>query len=74
MPPPIENNAAQGHFQDLRHVDMGHHDMANDHPLHEHRKHAINNHAEVAQDIPAQGHAAPLAPVCTNLIFPGTCI
>lgn len=74
MPPPIENNAAQGHFQDLRHVDMGHHDMANDHPLHEHRNHAIINHAEVAQDIPAQGHAAPLAPVCTNLIFPGTCI
>jgi hypothetical protein len=75
MPLPVENNAAQGQLQGLQYVDMGHYDMANDHrPLHEYHNHAIDNHANVALDVPVQGHAAPLAPVCTNFIFLDTCI
>jgi hypothetical protein len=76
MPPPVENNAGQGQLQDLQYVDLGHYDMANDHrhgPLHEHRNRAINNYAGVALDA-AQGHAAPLVPVCTDAIFLDTCI
>jgi hypothetical protein len=54
---------------------MGYYDVANDHrPLHEHRNHAINNRAGVALDVPAQGEAVPPAPVCTDLVFPDTCI
>jgi hypothetical protein len=73
---PVENNTEQDQLQDLQYVDMGHYDMANDRghgPLHEHRNHAINNYAGVALDA-AQGHAAPLAPVCTNVIFLDACI
>jgi hypothetical protein len=69
MPPPIENNAAQGQSQDLQFVDVGHYDMGYDHPppqLGEHHDNAINNYAEVAIDVPAQAHAAQPAPVCTD--------
>ena len=75
MPPPIENVAVQGQLQDLRYVDIGYNDMANDYPpLHEHRDHVINNYAGVALDVPAQAHAAPPAPVSTDLTFPHTLI
>ena len=68
MPPPVENIAAQGQLQDLQYVDMGYNDIVNDHPpLHEHLDHAINNYAGVALDVPAQAHAAPPAPVSTDL-------
>jgi hypothetical protein len=73
MPPPVENNAAQGQLQDLQYVDRGYYDMANDHlPLHEHRDHAINNYDAVALDDPAQGRALPPAPVCSDPTFPYT--
>ena len=50
---------------------MGYYDVDNGHPpLHDHRGHAINNHAGVALDVPAQAQAAaPPAPVCTGPAF-----
>lgn len=70
MPPPIENNAAQGQLQGLRYVDMHYYDMANDHlPLHEHRNHTISNYDAVTLDDPAHEQALPPAPVCTDLTF-----
>ncbi|KAH9990838.1 hypothetical protein BJV77DRAFT_1010593 [Russula vinacea] len=71
----IENNAAQGQPQGVLYVDMGYYNMGNDHPtLRECHDNAIDNHANVALDVPVQGHAAPLAPVCTNFVFLDTCI
>lgn len=75
MPLLIENNAAQGQPQGVLYVDMGYYNMGNDHPtLRECHDNAIDNHANVALDVPVQGHAAPLAPVCTNFVFLDTCI
>ena len=53
--------------------------MADDYPglVHEHRDQVIDNYVGVALDFPAQAQAqaqAAPAPVCTDLIFPRTCI
>ena len=70
MPVPVENISAQGQLQDLQYG----YNADDRPPLHEHLDHAINNYAGVASDIPAQAHAAPPAPVSTDLTFPHTLI
>jgi hypothetical protein len=72
-PPPVENVAAQGQPQGLQNVDMDNYDVANDYPPpQEHRDHIIadNLNARIVQDVPAQAHVAPPAPVCTDLSLP----
>jgi len=71
--PYLFNIAAQGHPQDLQHVDMANYCGTNEHPpLHEHRPRAINNYAGVALDFPSQAQAAAPAPVRTDLSSPHT--
>jgi hypothetical protein len=69
MPPPVENVAAQAQAQDLQYVDMGNYaDVANDYPPPQgHLDHIIGNNTRIVQDVPAQAHVAPPAPVCTDL-------
>jgi hypothetical protein len=67
MPPSVENIAAQAQPQDLQYVDMGYYDRANDYPsLPGHRDHIFADDARIVQDVPAQAHVAPPAPVCTT--------
>ena len=73
MPPPVEDIAAQAQPQDLQYVDMGYYDIANDYPPPQgHRDHIIGDNARIVQDVPAQVHVAPPAPVCTDLTLPHT--
>jgi hypothetical protein len=69
MSPPIENVAVQAQAQDLQYVDMGNYDAANDYPPppRGHLDHIIGDNARNVQDVPAQAHVAPPAPVCIDL-------
>jgi hypothetical protein len=73
MAPPVETLAAQAQPQDLQYVDMGYYGMANGSPSSQgHRDHIIGDNARIVQDVPAQAHVAPPAPVCTDLTLPYT--
>jgi hypothetical protein len=75
MPPPVENTAARGQAQDLRHGDMTYYVVADDRPpLHEYHGHGVNNYAGAALGVPAQAQVTPPAPVCTGFTFPHTYI
>ena len=61
----IENVAAQVQPQ---YVDVGNYDIVNDYPPpQEHRDHILGDNARIVQDVPAQVHVAPPAPVCIDL-------
>jgi hypothetical protein len=65
IPQPVENLAPQAQPQGQQHVGMGYYYMDNDCPPPQgYRDHIIGNYAGIAQDVPAQAPAAPLAPVC----------
>ena len=73
-PPPIENLAAQTQVQDLEYVDLSYYNMANDYPPpHGHGNYIRRDNPRIffVQDVPTQtrARAAPLAPVCTDLVF-----
>ena len=52
---------------------MGYYDMANDYPSPQgHRDHIIGDNARIVQDVPAQAHVAPPAPVSTDVALPHT--
>jgi hypothetical protein len=75
MPPPVENIAAQAQPQDLQYVDTGYYDMANECPPPQgHRDHIIGDSARIVQNVPAQAHVAPPAPVSTGVTLPHTLI
>jgi hypothetical protein len=52
---------------------MGYYDMVNGYPPPQgHHDHIVGDNAGVVQDVPAQAHLAPPAPVCTDLTLPHT--
>jgi len=78
MPPPVDNTAPQGQPQVMQYDGMGYYNIANDNRLHQHHNDASNDYAAFALDacldVSAQAQATAPATVCTDFIFPHTCI